>query len=573
MEDKALQMGKSSTAGSFFLLIGIVGSSVILALGTLILAGMLSPEELGLYYIVLIPSTIIAFFRDLGVNSAITQKIANLRGANRTNEIHDVLLSGIIFELLSGAVLAVACFIIAQPIAGILNRPDASPLIALMSLSIFTGAIVSATTAAFVGFEKMKLNSLTQIIQALVKTLLGPVLVFLGFSVLGAVLGMVVSVAAGGSISILLVYFALFRPLHKSKISKGSMIRNIVSMLKYGVPLSLSNIVVGVLPQLFVFFMALYVSDGMMGNYVAANYFAVLVAFISFPISTVLFPAFSKLNPEKEPELVKNVFSSSVKFTSLFLIPATMLIMALATPLVHTLFPQDGILQFLSIEGISQFLDGISQFLFGANVAPKFPDAPTFLVLSSIVNLFVLFGSVSLIAFQTGIGKTRQIMKQSFLSLAISLPFAYGVITYFGTFGGANSEMLAVSAGIFAIMVSTIPGLIWGLIWAWKNYHVKADFKNSGKIFISSLTASIAAYAFSIFVTASYPILLFAGALLFLFVYLIITPLIGAVNQSDLDNLLFMSSGLGVIHRILKIPLRFMQKLCKKPSKNSDKHV
>lgn len=559
MEDKALQMGKSSTAGSFYLLIGVVGSSVILALGTLILASVLTDAELGLYGIVLIPSTIIAIFRDLGVNSAMTQKIASLRAANKTDEIHDVVLSGVIFEIISGALFALVCFVIAQPLALILNRPEASSLIALMSLSIFAGAIVSAALAIFVGFEKMKFNSFTQILQALIKTLLGPLLVILGFSVLGAVLGAIVSVIVGGLISILIVYLALFRPLRKSKIGKCNVKRTLIPMLKYGFPLILPNAVVGVLPQVFFFFMALYAGDSMMGNYYASTYFAVLVTFISFPISTALFPAFSKLNPEKEPELIKTVFASSVKYTSLFLIPTTMIIIALSTPLVHTLFPQGSIFSFF------KSFEGLSRYLFVAGVESKFPYAPLFLAISSLTNLFVLFGHVSLMSFQTGIGKTRQIMKQSLLSLAISLPFSYAVITYFGTFGGAMSEVFVVIGGILSVMVSTIPGLVWGLIWSWKNYHVKADFKNSGKIFTASLIASIVAYAFSTMFRASYPVLLFAGALLFLLVYLLIIPLIGAVNRTDLDNLKLMSAGLGIISKILKIPIAFMQKFCKDP--------
>ncbi|XHH09333.1 MAG: oligosaccharide flippase family protein [Candidatus Bathyarchaeia archaeon] len=549
MDDKALQMGKSSTAGSFFLLIGIVGSTVIMALGTLILAGMLTDAELGLYGIVLIPSTTIAFFRDLGVNSAMTQRIANLRYSNKTNEIHDVILSGVIFEIISGTLLSLACFALASPLAIILNRPEATPLIALMSISIFTSSIVSAASAIFVGFERMKLNSFTQILQAVIKTLLGPVLVFLGFSVLGAVLGAIVSVVVGSITGLLLVYFALFRPLRKSKVDKCEIKRTLIPMLKYGIPLTLSNVVVGVLPQIFAFFMAVYVSDSIMGNYYAATYFSVIVTFISFPISTALFPAFSKLNPENEPELVKTVFASSVKYTAIFLVPITMLLITLAVPLVYTLFPQDGILQ--------------SLFVVGAE--PKFPYAPLFLAASSIVNLFVLFGNVSLATFQTGIGKTKQIMKQSLLSLVISLPFSYAIITYFGTFGGASSEVLVIIGGIMAVMVSTIPSMAWGLIWLWKNYHVKADFKSSGKVFAASLTASIAAYVFLAVFSAPYWVLLLVGAVIFLAVYLISAPMIGAINRVDIDNLKLMTSGLGIISKVLEVPFLLMRKICKEP--------
>lgn len=550
MEDKALQMGKSSTAGSFFLLIGVVASTVIMALGTLILAALLTDAELGLYGIVLIPSTTIAFFRDLGVNSAMTQQIASLRGANKTHEIHDVILSGVVFQVVSGVLLSLACFAIAQPLAVILNRPEATPLIALMSISIFASAIVSASSSIFVGFEKMKLNSFAQILQATIKTLLGPLLVFLGFSVLGAVVGTIVSVVVGGLTGILLVYFILFRPLHNSHKEKTDIKRTLKPMLGYGIPLTVSNIVVGVLPQIFAFFMALYASNSIMGNYYAATYFSVLVTFISFPISTALFPAFAKLKPENEPELVKTVFASSVKYTAIFLVPVTMLLITLATPLVNTLFPQDGIIP--------------SLFVVGAT--PKFPYAPLYLAASSIVNLFVLFGNVSLATFQIGIGKTRQIMKQSLLSLAISLPFSYFIITLFASLG----EMYVVIGGIISVLVSTLPGMIWGLIWLWKNYHVKADFKNSGKIFAASMTASIASYAFLAVFNAPYWILLAAGAVIFLIVYLVSAPLIGAVNRVDIDNLKLMISGLGIISKIMDVPLLLMRKICKDPPPNKE---
>lgn len=547
--DKALQMGKSSTTGSFFLLIGVVASTVIMALGTLILAGLLSVDELGLYGIVLIPSTTIAYFRDLGVNSAMTQQIASLREANKKEQIHDVIVSGIVFEIISGALLSLVCFAVAQPLALILNRPDASFPIALMALSIFASALLSASSAIFVGFEKMKLNSFTQTFQALIKTALGPLLVFLGFGVLGAVLGSLVSIIAGASIAVLIVFFVLFRPLRKLQTVKCDIKRTLMPMLKFGIPLTVANIVVGVLPQVFAFFVAIYASNGMMGNYYAATYFSVLITFISFPISTALFPAFAKLNPEKEPELVKTVFASSVKYTAIFLVPTTMLLMTLSTPLVNALFPKDGILQ--------------SLFVVGAEA--KFPYAPIFLVISSIVNLFVLFGNVSLTTFQTGIGKTNQIMKQSILSLAISLPFAYGIISYFGTIGGANTEMLAVIGGILAVMVSSTPGMVWGLIWLWRNYRVKTDYKASAKIFAASAISSIVTYLFLTVFNAAWWILLAVGAGIFIVVYLISAPMLGAINRVDLDNLKTMTSGLGFISRILDFPLLFMRKICKEP--------
>ena len=548
-------MGKSSATGSFHLLIGVVASTVIMAVGTLVLAGLLQVEQLGLYGIALIPSSMINFFRDWGVNSAMTQQIAGLRAAHKESEIHDVIVSGIIFEVISGTILSLVCFAVAEPLALILNPENAANLsayISIMSLSIFAGAILAAASSIFVGFEKMKLNSFTQILQAVVKTALGPFLIILGFGVFGAVYASMGSILAGGVVGILIMYFAFFRPLRKLKVGKCDVKRTLKPMLMYGIPLTISNIVAGVLPLVFAFMMAVYAGEGMMGNYYAAIYFSVLVTFISFPIATALFPAFSKLNPEKEPELTQIVFASSVKYTAILLVPATMILITLSTPLVNTLFPKDGILQSLFI----------------ANAEPKFPYAPLFLALSSIVNLFVLFGNVSLSTFQTGLRETNQIMKQSMLSLAVGLPLAFLLVSYFGSIGGVNAQMLAIVGGILGILVSSTPGTAWGLIWLWKKYKIKADFKASAKIFAASSIAATVTYLFLSVFNAAYWIMLAVGFVIFLVVYLASAPLLGAVNRTDIDNLKAMSSGLGIISKALDFPLLFMRKICKEPQNN-----
>jgi O-antigen/teichoic acid export membrane protein len=320
----------------------------------------------------------------------------------------------------------------------------------------------------------------------------------------------------------------------------------------YGLPLTVSNIVIGVLPQIFAFIMAASAGTLMMGNYYAAAYFSVLLTFISIPISTALFPAFSKLNMEKDPELAKAVFASSVKYTALLLVPATMVLMALSVPLIGFLFPKDGIFHSFFI----------------VKAAPKFPDAPLFLAVSSIINLLVLFGNISVGTFQTGIAKTNQIMKQSLASLALGLLLA---LLLFFILNPIVGPLLAIISGILGTLISTLPSLIWSLHWSWKNYKVKTDFRNSAKIFAASAIASLATYLFISFLSLPYFVILLIGFVVFTIVYLAVAPLMGAINQTDIDNFKNMFSSLGIIAKILSFPLFFMRKMCevrdsKKPS-------
>ncbi len=187
------------------------------------------------------------------------------------------------------------------------------------------------------------------------------------------------------------------------------------------------------------------------------------------------------------------------------------------------------------------------------------------MALSSLISLLPLFGTISLGTFQTGIRETNQIMKQSILSLAISLPATYFLIIYLKAIGG---EAFAVVGGIIGILLSCLPGPIWGLYWSWKKYGVKANFRSSGKIFIAAIIASIVTFVFTTLVSLPYFILLGLGFVLYVVVYLITAPLIGAVDQADIDNFRTMFSGLGIVSRILNLPLLLMRKLCRENGYN-----
>jgi O-antigen/teichoic acid export membrane protein len=123
--EKAFEMGKTSATGSFQLLIGVALSTIIMAVGSIILGRLLSTDQYGLYGIVLIPATLINLFRDWGINSAMTRYIASLRVTNRTEEIRDVIAAGLIFEVASGLALSFLSLALATFIASaVFHRPE-----------------------------------------------------------------------------------------------------------------------------------------------------------------------------------------------------------------------------------------------------------------------------------------------------------------------------------------------------------------------------------------------------------------------------------------------------------------
>jgi O-antigen/teichoic acid export membrane protein len=525
---KALEMGKTSAAGSFQLFAGVATSTIIMAIGTIILARLMTPEEYGLYSIALIPSYMIILFRDWGVNSAITKYTASLRAENKEEHTREVIVAGIFFEVATGLILTITLVSLSGFIAStVFQRPESSSLIAIASLTIFAGAILTASQSSFVGFERMELNSLTSVCQAIVKSVISPALVFIGYSALGAVLGYTISFLAAGLIGLVILYLAVFKKLKAKNPSKSSLSETLWKVLRYGVPLSISSTLTGFLVQFYAFLMAIYCTDALIGNFQVASQFATILTFFTFPISTVLFPAFSKINPQNEKELLQTVFTSSVKYTSLVLVPATMAIMVLSKPMVSTLFGE------------------------------KWTYAPFFLSLYVIGNLFVIFGNLSLGSLLSGLGETKLLMKLSIITLMFGVPLALILIPAIGIVGLIITN---TAAGI--------PSMVIGLYWIWRHYKAKADLKTSAKILIASAVAALTASLITTFVASAYWLELATGGAVFLLTYLILAPLIGAINLSDIQNLKVMFSSLRAISKLLNIPLTAMEKIVRSKVRN-----
>ena len=518
--DKAVRMGRDSTSGSFQLFIGKTVSTVILAIGTIILGLLILEADYGLYTIALIPAATIVLFRDWGVNSAITKYCAEYRAANKEGELRQIIVSGLTFEIAAGVALTVFSFLVANFIAlAIFHKPESTFLIALASLTIFFGALYNTSQSIFVGFERMGLVSCTIICQAIAQCVLPTLLVYAGYGAYGAVLGYVFSFLVVGVVSIVLLHFAIFRKLGSNTTSNSNIRQTLKPLLRYGIPLAIATILGGALYQFYLFMMASFVDVVMIGNYKIATNFAVLLALFTAPIATVLFPAFSKLDPRNEQQLLKTVFTASVKYTTLFLVPATMVMMVLSGPIVGTLY------------------------------GDKWSYAPPFLALYIISNLYVIFGSFSAPSLFTALGETKMLMKLNMLTLAIGVPIAFLLIPQFGIFGV-----------ILASLTAGLPGWFVGLYWLWKHYGTKVDFQSSGKILLASSIAAIITYLFQSFFVAAAWMVLITGVMLFLAIYLIVLPLIGAINQTDVNNLRAMFSGLGIVSKLIEIPLTLVEK-------------
>ena len=528
---KAAEMAKVSAKGSFHLLWGLVISTVISSIATIFVARLLGSDLYGLYGIVLIAPNLIGVFRDWGINSAMVRYTAQFRSEDRISEVKNILVSGIIFEIALGMGLSAISFVLSGYLAtNIFHRPEITFLIQIASISILAGGLINAATAAFIGIEKMELNSIMLICQSVIKTVIMIILVILGLGTSGAVLGYTFAMVIAGLIGVALVW-TQYKNLPKISNGKLEIKAYIKSMLSYSTPLSLSAIIGGFQGQYYAFLLPIfYITDNTaIGNYGIASTFIVLISFFATPITTMLFPAFSKLNPQKDKETLLNVFQFSVKYASLLVVPVAALVMCLAEPAVSTLFGE------------------------------TYSSAPLFLALLAISYLYTTFGNLSIGNFISSQGKTTFILYLTLIQAAIGFPLGYILIMQLGVLGL-----------IITSLVTGLPTAIISLYWIRKHYGLTVDWRSSAKILLSSTIAAALTYVLILELSFSSLTRLIIGVVFFAIVFVVAVLVTRTINKSDIENLRGMVSGLGIIGKILNRVLNIIEKLMKTFNPNSN---
>jgi len=515
LSDKLAEIAEDSARGGFFLLTGNALSLLILAIGSIIVARLLGPENYGLFALSLVVPSILAGLIDLGVNPALTRFSAKLRTEDKDQLAANMLRSGFLFKLVTGIAMSAICLIFSDALATyILNRPGMGFLIKLTSLLTLFQTLFTTLNSSFIGLDKMEGNALIMNVQAIVKSALSPMLVILGFSLVGALIGHVTSyMVAGlaGSLILLKHYRSLGKP------SSGNFSSSLKVMLSYGFPLYVSTLLGLFLGQYQNIILAFFASNAEIGNFNIAIALSSLINVLIFPLG-VLFPAFSKVDPNSGE--LRRIFRLSVKYTALLIIPATIIVAILSKDIVYTLY-------------------GYS-----------YGSAPFFLQLYILTFLYAGAGSLVLGHLFSGIGETRVILKSNLINLLVFLPLA-PILTMTHGVPGLIATLLA----------SSLLSLAYGLRIITKKVEVNLDLKASLRIYFASLLSAIPVLALlHISPFNSLPNLMIGGSL-FLLTYLTLTPLTGAITHTDLENLNLILSRIKIVWPLIRPVLTYEAKL------------
>ena len=523
MSDLSGDMGdqlKVSARGGVVLIIGQAIMTVISAVTVILVNRMLGPSGVGAITIVMVPVGIGSLFQNWGITTSLTKYTAQYRVENREKELRVMLRTGLIFNASTGLVISLAIWAASGFIAAFFKFEDPSllQLLRVASFSIFGQGMVSVVQAILLGYEKMPLSSTVQVLWSILRGAVSIGLVYLGLGPLGSIIGDASSVIVVGLLGMIL----LDRVIHlRDSDSPFFSFQALRMLIIFGFPLFISSLISGGQSSLLNSLQILNVSADVLGNYSAASKFGVLLSVITTPLSNVLFPLMSKINRE-DPSL-KNIFQSSVKYTTLITLPIAVGLISLAAPVIEVIY---------------------------GNI---FPYSTLFLQLYLLLYIFSGIGDFNIYNLIVSVGGTRYFFIMSIATLVISVPLGLYFIPLYGIFGY-----------FLIIILSPRISNIMSLWWVKKELGFTVDWSSSARIYVSALVAAAVTWGCSQLITLHGWAELIVLGVIFFAVYLFTVILTGALTREGLKNVRGVAEESipfsGIIFRLLDILLTIMRK-------------
>lgn len=511
MSDELARVTEDSARGGFFLFSGAAIATMIMAIAAILVGRLLGPESYGQYNLVLVVPGLLVLFTDLGINAGITRFAASLRVDGKNESVNRIIRYGMLFRLAIGIVVSVLSFLFSAYFAVMINRPDFTMYVQIASISTIFQVIFGTANSAFVGLDKSEYNALTTNVQAAAKTTLQILFVLLGFNVTGALIGYVGGFVVASILGVIMLFSRLLRPFKNDNERKQETYGQVLKLLAhYGLPLYVSVVLAGFLPLYQQVILAFFTSDAAIGNFRAAGNFVTLLAVIPNSITTALLPAFSKLDASKA-EKINVFFKRANKYTCMLIVPTTTLIILFSKQIV--------------------------QLVYGS----VYETAPLFLALSSLVYLLVVIGYLSLTSLFNGLGETRLTLKVTLVNFLILVALSPILAAVYNVVGAIVASLIA---GLAAASYSAYIGT--------RKLKVEFDFKPTLKIYLIGVLSSLPPLILIYFTSLHSVVVLIAGTIAYLFVFITLIPLVGIVSQKELRTLAKVCSGISLLKSVAR---------------------
>jgi len=468
----------SVARGSFYLMgcnIAYLASGYVIHVG---LGRLLGPMTYGLFGVVIYLVTLINTVLEYGIPGAASKYIAE--GDGRAVAIKNAALKiQLIFVVFSFLIY----FFLAGAFAKILDDMSLVPYLRLSALLIPATALFSLYNGCLNGLREYGKQAAASILLSGVKVGSVFLLVFLGFSIGGAIFGYFLASLAG--------FLLAWRFFSRVKGNKDDYDFEAGKIVKFALPVIMFTVVFTFLMSVDLFFVkSLLEEDAKTGYYTAASMIARIPYSVLIGLSGALFPAISRSTSLSDHILTESYIRNSLRYLLMLIIPGVLLIISTSGELVD---------------------------LFYSSLYS--PAASPLAILVIGLGFLTVFQILTTIITASGRPKISMIIVLLLVPIAVSLNLF--LVPIYELNGAAIS-----------IVVTSLLGLILASLYVWKDFKALVERRS----FLRILLASLVVFYISLRIDFSGFFLILEYLGLFL-LYLGILVLLKEVDRRDLETL------------------------------------
>jgi O-antigen/teichoic acid export membrane protein len=324
--------------------ITFLASAVTLPLGfviTIALGRYLGAGDLGLYRMTSTVYGIAMLVAAIGIPAAMIKYVAEFK--EDRIKFNQIVSSGVITSLFLGIGFIALFYFSSGLFANIFNMPELSGLLKLLS-PVFPFALVSGALLGLLnGLREMKKYAAATIVQSVLMVIVTVVLIYYGFGVAGAVIGVVLS-SVGNCLFLIFVskkYFELtfseYVPTTKRLLSFSWKIvaGNAINMINY---------------QADIILIGYFLTATDVGYYAVAIGFSKFFWIIPQAIQTITYPATSEYWANNNHSALQTMIDKSMKYTACVLLPIGLGVGFFAKDIITTIFGEGFVYSVLPLQ-------------------------------------------------------------------------------------------------------------------------------------------------------------------------------------------------------------------------------
>lgn len=293
---------------------------VILGIINQVLLGrLLGPENFGLFNLGSTIITILLPFALLGLSRAILQFIPHYRAINRDDKVKGGIYFLMTFSLIAGILISFLLYFLSPIIAiNIFHNENLEIVIKLFSIAfpfyviLYTG--VNISQAFKVSVYRLYINTILLKVTSIAFFIL---LLFLGYKLLGAVVGYIVGIIVAAMAYIYIIFKKFIPSLYCEK-SDNHVIKELFSIAW---PLFFAGFTYLFIQYTDQTLIGIYMNASDVGIYTAAISIAYLALFIMISFSYIFLPTVAEFFGRKDLAGIKTIFHSTSKWVFLLTFP------------------------------------------------------------------------------------------------------------------------------------------------------------------------------------------------------------------------------------------------------------